>query len=131
MKAFGLINKRFVALTVQILLRIKFCIGFALRTRGAQRCAIEMQGACFRESLTAPPPVEISSSNDSSWQALKVCRRNPFPETYYYLVIAPKGYINSSTSLYDETDVTIIRYRQFPVDEDLAVSHESYTSPLP
>jgi len=58
---------------------------------------------------------------------MKVCQRNPLPETYYYLVIAPKGYINSPTSSYDVTDVTMIRFRQFPVDEILAVSPESYT----
>jgi len=36
-------------------------------------------------------PVEISSSYDSSWQAITVCPRNPHPETYCYLVIAPQG----------------------------------------
>ena len=87
-----------------------------------------MQGACFFVSHIHPL-IAICSSNDSSWQALKVSQRNPHPETYYYVVIAPKGYINSSTSSYDETDGTIIRFRQFPVDDILAVSHESHTSP--
>jgi len=47
-------------------------------------------GSLFlRHSHNPPPPIEISSSNDSSWQALKFCQRNPHPETCYYVVIAP------------------------------------------
>ena len=49
----------------------------------------------FREPVsswvTYTPLIAICSSNDSSWQALKVSQRNPHPETYYYLIISPQG----------------------------------------
>jgi len=46
----------------------------------------------------ATPPVEICSSYDSARQAMKVCPRNPFSETYCYLVIAPPQGVHKFTN---------------------------------
>ena len=82
-------NFSFLALTVHILLRLKYLYWVCMTTAWRATLRDGDAGSLFlRESYT-PPLIAICSSNDSSWQALKVCQRNPHPETYYYVVIAP------------------------------------------